>query len=161
MEEKEVKVVVALTTEPKAERPEDQPPWLAKFTSTFTGTGEDGRAVDAFIKGLADQGYTHYMNLVRTPGKRVTIGTIDSEWAPLVAAAFFTREPTSDDFVALATGEVDEPVSVFEMRKAYSQMQTVGRGNACATLEPDEVAAWIEFFEFQPGSIKPISELTS
>jgi len=103
---------------------------------------------------LKKEGYAHYL-IIRP--RRVTIGSIDNEWRPLIGAVFF--KSTIPTFSSLKGGSVQESMPIIEQRKFYSQMSSIGKGHFCATLEPQEIASWIEFFESREGEVEEIENL--
>ena len=132
----------------KAETPETTPAFVRKFKE-LADSGD-------FVRGLKGQGYTHYLNL-KTP-KHVSVGPIDCEFRILIAAAFFKGNPPS--FEELRAG-IAGKIPVYEYRKFYSWMSSIGRGDFGATLTGAELSEWISFFEPEPGSVQEIDKFFS
>lgn len=131
-----------VTTIAKASAPESVPAFVQKFEGT-----PDLSAHCAELKRI---GYTHFVNV---HAKRITIGDLLGEYRIMSAAAFFKGEPPALDTV------LSEEIPFIENRKFYSDMSSVGRGQYHATLTPDDLLCWIEFFEANPGVVGNIDDL--
>jgi hypothetical protein len=132
-----------ITTVAKAERLEDQPPFLEKFTML----DEPG----SFYETLKKQGYTHYLDILPA---RVSVGSVLNEWRPLVSAVFFRGQPPAFD--DLKEGRIQGTHPVIEERKFYAMMSGIGRGAASASLDAQEIVAWLGFFESKAGEVREL-----
>lgn len=126
----------------KAERAEDQPKFLVKYTKLDDSS--------EYLERLLKSGYQYCLGI--QPGAPITVGSLESEWRQLGTAIFFFKQPLFQDvFKKLKLrkigAEIPQTIPTIEFRKFYSNMLGCGRGWYRAVLTPDDVMEWISFFE--------------
>jgi hypothetical protein len=107
--------------------------------------------VKKFFDGLKGQGYTHC--LIVNASNRL-VGCLDWEFRLLFSVVFFKGNPP--DFHRLCAGTGEGDVILYERRKFYSEMTSIGRGSFKASLTRAELSEWINFFS---GQLKEIQSL--